>query len=116
MFFNHKTAFLKTPLESEDLVRHTAGLLNTTQCCSYILRSCSPLDHAQDDVKGQARMVDQQQLAIAGGLLLLLLLGVLGAAAVLLSRKTQLDGQAADARQVSLFIALLLCAAWWTAK
>lgn len=55
-------------------------------------------------------MVDQQQLAIAGGLLLLLLLGVLGAAAVLLSRKTQLDGQpqAADARQVGLSAVLLI--------
>lgn len=60
-------------------------------------------------------MLDQQQLAIAGGLLLLLLLGVLGAAAVFLSRKTQLDGQAADARQVSLFAALLISSAWQTA-
>lgn len=45
-------------------------------------------------------MFDPQQLAIAGGLLLLLLLGALGAAAVLFSKKTDGQPQAADARQV----------------
>ena len=45
-------------------------------------------------------MIDQQQLAIAGGAILLLVLAALGAAALFLTQKSKADGQSSDARQV----------------